>query len=58
MLVSLRDHFCSGNATMPSLCIAKLHVDVDKTKILSAAQKCFCAEFMSPETDKTYLAVM
>jgi len=55
-LVSSRDHFCSENATTPSLCIAKLHVDVNKTKVLSAEQKCFFGEFMSPETvQRTYV---
>ena len=55
-LVLSRDHFCSENATMPSLCMAKLLVNVNKTKILRAAQKRFCGEFMSPEIVKrTYV---
>jgi hypothetical protein len=41
---------------MPSLCIVKLHVDVNKNKYRALNKKCFFGEFMSPETVKrTYV---
>jgi hypothetical protein len=44
---------------MHSVCVAvlKLHVIVNYIQILSAAQQCFCGEFMSPATMQVYVPV-
>ena len=34
----LRNHCCSENTTIHSLCVAELHVTVSCTKIMSVAQ--------------------
>ena len=41
---------CNCNATMPSLCIANLHVSVNSTNVLSAAQELFYSKvFRRPQ---------
>jgi len=43
------NHYCNGNATMCSACIAEQSVTVNNIKILSVAEKkLFCSEFISP----------
>ena len=41
-----RNHFCNGNATVPSGCVAELHVTAHDIKILSVAHKRFYGDFM------------
>jgi hypothetical protein len=47
-----RNPSCSGNATVPSLCLSELHVTVNNAKILIVGQQCFYVEFISPSTMK------
>jgi hypothetical protein len=43
---------------MHCACVVELHVTVKNIKILSVAQQCFCAKFMSPATLKrTYVFI-
>jgi len=49
-VTSSRHHCCNGKATISSLCIVELHVNVNNTEIFYFAQHCFYGVFMSPAT--------
>jgi len=53
-----RNHCSSGNATMSSVCLVKLHVTVNSLKILSVAQKSFYGDSISPAKIKGAYVVM
>jgi hypothetical protein len=47
-----RNHFCSGNTTMHSVCIFELYVTINYIKISRIAQQCNYGNLMSPSTVK------
>ena len=52
------NHFVNGNITMNSVRIVELLVKLNYIKILSVAQQCFYAKFMSPATIQRTLVFM
>jgi len=52
-----RNHCCTGNATMCSVCNTGLHVSVNNIKIWSTAQHCLCGEFRFAGNSVTYFGL-